>query len=67
MINNQKIELIIPVIYRKEFDDIMQYCIGRCLMLRHLIMKNCPINPEIHFTFISDKDTSMISDIVNVD
>lgn len=67
VIQGQSVEIIVPVVYGKEYDDTMQYCIGHCAMIKHLILKNCPNQPEIHFTFVSDQNTSLISDIVNAD
>ncbi len=67
VVKEHQVEIIVPVVYGKEFDDTMQYCIGHCAMIKYLILKNCPNQPEIHFTFVSDLNTSLISDIVNAD
>ena len=65
VVKENEVEIIIPVVYGKEHDDTMQYCVGHCTMIKHLILKNCPYEPEIRFTFVSDQDISLISDIVN--
>lgn len=65
IVKENEVEIIIPVVYGKEHDDTMQYCVGHCAMIRHLILKNCPYMPKITFTFISNQDISLISDIVN--
>ena len=65
VVKDKEVEIIVPVIYGKEHDDTMQYCVGHCAMIRHLILKNCPYQPEIRFTFVSEQDLTLISDIVN--
>lgn len=66
-IKDKEVEIIVPVVYGKEYDDTMQYCVGHCAMIRHLILKNCSFEPKIHFIFVSDQDTSLISEIINQD
>lgn len=66
-IKDNQVEVIVPVVYGKDYDDTMQYCVGHCAMIKYLILKNCTNVPSIHFTFVSDQDTSVISAIVNQD
>ncbi|MBE6107272.1 MAG: hypothetical protein E7192_01350 [Erysipelotrichaceae bacterium] len=66
-IKDKEVEVIIPVVYGKEYDDTMQYCIGHCALIKDLILRNYPYELSVRFTFVSDQDTSMISAIVNRD
>lgn len=65
IVKDNEVEIIVPVVYGKEFDDTMQYCIGHCMMLKQLIEKNCSYDVKVHFTFVSDQDVSFIDEIVN--
>lgn len=65
IVKDNEVEIIVPVVYGKEYDDTMQYCIGHCQMIKHLIKKNTSEETCVHFTFVSDQDTSLIDEILN--